>query len=174
MAFTRIVDVDYVALLDAGIKDEFLGKGDLHYGVGVAVVSSRDVLGKLYLVVSFFRSFGAQDACASGVLKVQRLAVMELAVVCDPLGQVDAELVEVAVVRLQAGPPRRLTFIICTRLSVAKLMVRHPEYSGFLLSEPRTSGQPGMLRFAKIYSKPRCAHFATRFGGGSGGILFFW
>ena len=23
-------------------------------------------------------------------------------------------------------------------------------------------------------SKPRCAHFATGFGGGSGGILFFW
>ena len=25
-----------------------------------------------------------------------------------------------------------------------------------------------------VLSKPRCAHFATGFGGGSGGILFFW
>ena len=31
-----------------------------------------------------------------------------------------------------------------------------------------------LLSADSALSKPRCAHFATGFGGGSGGILFFW
>ena len=39
----------------------------------------------------------------------------------------------------------------------------------------KTSSIIQLIEFFNTYnSKPRCAHFATGFGGGSGGILFFW
>ena len=66
-------------------------------------VPSLDVLGYGYLVVALVLAPGSQGAARACVLKVQRLAVVELHVVGYVFGQVQAELVEVAVGQLEAG-----------------------------------------------------------------------